>query len=235
MTQESLMDAITAMDEELLGEALDTRSRLLPRADRRIKPLAVKRLGLAACLALAILVVPYAKLVFSGSHASGHISEQYFSVASVEQALGRDILLEPLEEALRLTFDSTIQINPAPNITVSSTHKGGPPSMLKARYNAVEADNSLDTDDPQTKVELYILFDRDDLNDSYVGGYEEQGLSKQYGDITVVYSLIQDPLMHGQAKFLYGGDLYVLDVQSTGDRHFLMKYLDILLGEEALS
>ena len=107
--------------------------------------------------------------------------------------------------------------------------------MLKARYSAVEADNSLDTDDPQTKVELYILFDRDDLNDSYVGGYEEQGLSKQYGDITVVYSLIQDPLMHGQAKFLYGGDLYVLDVQSTGDRHFLMKYLDILLGEEALS
>ena len=235
MTQESLMDAITAMDEELLGEALDTRSRLLPRADRRIKPLAVKRLGLAACLALALLVVPYAKLVFSGSHASGHISEQYFSVASVEQALGRDILLEPLEEALRLTSDSTLQINPAPNITVSSTHKGGPPSMLKARYNAVEADNSLDTDDPQTKVELYILFDRDDLNDSYVGGYEEQGLSKQYGDITVVYSLIQDPLMHGQARFLYGGDLYVLDVQSTGDRHFLMKYLDILLGEEALS
>lgn len=235
MTQESLMDAITAMDEELLGEALDTRSRLLPRADRRIKPLAVKRIGLAACLALALLVVPYAKLVFSESHASGHISEQYFSVASVEQALGRDILLEPLEEALRLTFDSTLQINPAPNITVSSTHKGGPPSMLKARYNAVEADNSLDTDDPQTKVELYILFDRDDLNDSYVGGYEEQGLSKQYGDITVVYSLIQDPLMHGQAKFLYGGDLYVLDVQSTGDRHFLMKYLDILLGEEALS
>ncbi|MBE6652949.1 MAG: hypothetical protein E7610_06000 [Ruminococcaceae bacterium] len=235
MTQESLMDAITAMDEELLGEALDTRSRLLPRADRRIKPLAVKRIGLAACLALALLVVPYAKLVFSGSHASGHISEQYFSVASVEQALGRDILLEPLEEALRLTSDSTLQINPAPNITVSSTHKGGPPSMLKARYNAVEADNSLDTDDPQTKVELYILFDHDDLNDSYVGGYEEQGLSKQYGDITVVYSLIQDPLMHGQAKFLYGGDLYVLDVQSTGDRHFLMKYLDILLGEEALS
>lgn len=235
MKQEILMGAITAMDGDFLDEALQERAKLLPRASRKIKPLAVKWMGAVACLALALLVVPYAKLVFSGSHASGHISEQYFSVASVEQALGRDILLEPLEEALRLTLDPSILINPVPNITVSYTHKGGSPSMLKARYEAVEADNSLDTVDPQTRVELYILFGRDDLDNSYIGGYEEQGLSTQYGDITVVYSLIQDPLMHGQAKFLYGGDLYVLDVQSTGDRHFLMKYLDILLEEEGAS
>lgn len=235
MTQEILMDAITAMDGELLDEALQERASLLPRASRKIKPLAVKRMGLAACLALALLVVPYAKLVFSGSHTSDRFSERYHSVSSVEQALGQDILLEPLEEALRPAIDPSILINSPSNITVSYTHKGGAPSMLKARYNAIEADNSLDTDDPETRVELYILFGHDDLNDSYVGGYEEQGLAKQYGDITVVYSLIQDPLMHGQAKFLYGGDLYVLDVQSTGDRHFLMKYLDILLGEGDLS
>lgn len=235
MTQEILMDAITAMDGDLLDEALQERAKLLPRASHRIKSLAVKRMGAVACLALALLVVPYAKLVFSGSHTSDRFSERYHSVSSVEQALGQDILLEPLEEALRPTFDPSILINPVPNITVSYTHKGGSPSMLNACYKAVEADNSLDTDDPQTRVELYILFGHDDLDDSYISGYEEQGLSKQYGDITVVYSLIQDPLMHGQAKFLYGGDLYVLDVQSTGDRHFLMKYLDILLGEEDLS
>ena len=42
-------------------------------------------------------------------------------------------------------------------------------------------------------------------------------------------------MMHGQAKFLYGGNLYVLDVNSTGETHHLMRYLDMLLGEEEAS
>ena len=77
-----------------------------------------------------------------------------------------------------------------------------------------------------------MLFDKKSVEDCYIAGYVEQGLSKQYGDIKAVYSLVEDPMMHGQAKFLYDGDLYVLDVSSTGDTHFLMKYLDMLLESE---
>ena len=80
-----------------------------------------------------------------------------------------------------------------------------------------------------TSVKLYILFDCDSVEDSSIGGYEEQGLTQWYGDIVVHYSVIRDPRPHGQAKFLYGGDLYVLDVVSSEAYSLLFRYMDLLL------
>ena len=226
MTQEILMNALSSMEGEFLDEALCARAKLLPRAGRRIKSPTVKWMSVAACLVAVLLAIPYAKLVFSGSHSGAPESKFYASAEAVEAAFGEDLLLERLDSVLPRTRDIHVTF---PN-DQNGTHQRNHPLTLEARYTMTKADNSLDT-----VVCLYILFDRDSIDDSYLGGYEEQGLTRRYGEITVHYSLIEDPLMHGQAKFLYGGNLYILDVQSTGDTHFLMKYLDILLGEEGAS
>ena len=229
MTKEMMLDALTALDGGMLDEALCERARLLSRAEKRVKPLAMKRLGaLAACMAVVVAAGLYAKTVFTGSHGIAPYTELFTTVEAVEAALGEDLLLEQLDDPLDRDRDIRVTFP----IYEGDSH-GDKPLMLEARYTAIEHDNSLTTVDATTYVDLYILFDCDSVEDSYIGGYTEQGLKKQYGEITVVYSLIEDGMMHGQAKFLYGGNLYVLDVNSTGDTHHLMRYLDLLLDEEA--
>lgn len=228
--QEMILDAMSRLEGAWLEESLQERSRLLARAGRRIKPLTVKRLGaLAACLAVVVTVGLSAKAIFTGHHEPAPHTEYFPSVADVETALDRELLLNTLEKDPSLSRTRDISLSFA---TAEDGATPSEPLMLKARYTATEADNSPETVDAVSHIDLYILFDRQSVDDSYIGGYEEQGLSKQYGEITVFYSLIEDPMMHGQAKFLYNGDLYVLDVSSTGDTHFLMRYLDMLLGSE---
>ena len=41
-------------------------------------------------------------------------------------------------------------------------------------------------------VDYYILFDKDNVDDSYIGGYDEQGLTKIINGVTVHYSEIFD-------------------------------------------
>ena len=48
--------------------------------------------------------------------------------------------------------------------------------------------------------------------------------------MTVHYSLIQDGAMHGQAKFVYEGNLYVIDVNSWGNEYNLDTYIDMVLN-----
>lgn len=231
MTQDSLLDAVTAMDGDWLDEALSQRAALFPRTVRKLKPLAVKRLGtVAACLAVVFAVGFFARTVFTNNHEPAPHSEFFSSAEAVEAVLGEDLLLDRLDGPLSRDRDIRVTFP-----TYGDGTHGDKPLMLEARYKAIETDNSLSTADAATYVDLYILFDCDSVEDSYIGGYDEQGLSKQYGEITVVYSLIEDGMMHGQAKFLYGGNLYVLDVNSQGDTHHLMKYLDMLLDKREAS
>ena len=77
-------------------------------------------------------------------------------------------------------------------------------------------------------VNIYILFDKADVNDSYIGGYEEQGLSEEINGVKVHYSNIFDGSNHAQAKFIYEGNLYVIDAISSGEidlDYFLEKLL----------
>ena len=55
---------------------------------------------------------------------------------------------------------------------------------------------------------------KDDINDCMIGGYEEMGLEKKTGGITVHYSEIFDGANHVQARFISDGDLYVIDITS---------------------
>ena len=80
------------------------------------------------------------------------------------------------------------------------------------------------------RVNYYIIFNKDSIDDSYIGGYEEQGLTKEINGITVHYSLIQDGAMHGQAKFIYEGNLYIIDVHSWGDEYNLDTYIDMVFN-----
>ncbi len=225
MTQEIWLDAFTRMDSALLDEALCERAKLLPRVKRRIKPLTVKRAGaLAACLAVVLAAGLYARTLFTGSREPAPHSEYFSSVSAVEAALGENLPLESLESSMRRDRDIHVTFP-----TDEDGSHGTRPLQLKARYQATESGGAPDGSDASTYVDLYILFDKDSVSDSYIGGFVEQGLSKEYGNITVVYSLIEDGMKHGQAKFLYEGDLYVLDVNSTGDTHRLMTYLDMLM------
>lgn len=303
MTREMLMDAVSAMDSEVLDEALCERARLLPRATRRIKPLTAKWMGVAACFLAVLLVLPYARLVFSGSNETAPDIRFFASVAEAEAALGEGLLLERLEGSLTRTDDIRVTYTTeyyAAEGDVSSSLSGGTvdkPLMLVATYKITEDTGDIDAapipdvpvetsvehegvapvpegtidqqpsdewdapvdeapspeDKPEkddrpdlpveeweavegvTSMKLYILFDCDSVEDSYIGGYEEQGLTQWYGDIVVHYSVIHDPQPHGQAKFLYGGNLYVLDVVSSEAYRMLFRYLDLLLREEGIA
>lgn len=287
MKQEILLDALTAMDGEFLDEALEARAKLLPRAGRRIKPLVIKRAGLAACLAAVLLALPYAKLVLAphgGAHDPDHGAHGgsfYFaSVEAAEEALGGDLLLDRLGE-LPLTRDILVSSaavdggsapgrdgavmlqahfdagglfpneNPMPPIEDPSPD-GSPDGSLDGSPDKEETDSPDQTpeeippdadgwgDEDQDEEEappaaaaatLYILFDKDSIRDGYIAGYEEQGLTLRYGDLVVHYSLIRDPHPHGQARFLYGGDLYILDIPTAGDARTLVALLEMMLGE----
>lgn len=289
MKREMLLDAVSALDSEALDEALCERARLLPRAERRIKPLTLKRMGVAACFLAVLLVLPYAMLVFSGSNETAPHTQFFASAEDAEAALGEGLLLDRLEDSLTRTDDIrvtyTTEYYAAEGEILGSMNDGAvnKPRMLVATYRVIETTGGMASDplptlpvetsveheaidsifegpvdaespveewappetddlplpsdgegDDAASVRLYILFDCDSVEDSYIGGYEEQGLTQWYGDIAVHYSVIRDPRMHGQAKFLYGGNLYVLDVAS-GDQRTLFHYLDLLLGEEGAS
>ncbi len=297
MTREMLMDAVSALDSEALDEALCQRARLLPRATRRIKPLTAKWMGIAACFLAVLLVLPYARLVFSGSNDAAPDARFFASVAEAEAALGEGLLLDRLEDSLTRTDDIRVTYTSeyyAAEGDMNASLSGGQvdkPLMLVATYKIpdttggiasdplpevpvetsveheglepvpeapVDEEPSYEADSPieeapspewipneddgpgqpveewenADSVKLYILFDCDSVEDSHIGGYEEQGLTQWYGDIAVRYSVIHDPQPHGQAKFLYGGDLYVLDVVSSEAYQMMFRYLDLLLGEE---
>lgn len=229
MTQDVLLDAITSLEGDWLDEALCQRARLLPRAARRIKPLTAKRLGtLAACLAVVLAVGLYVRTTFTTANEPAPHTEYFASAEAAEAALGGELLLRPLEDSLLRGRDILVTYS---THTQNGATYGETPLMLEARYVVLEEFDPQESAQESSHVDLYILFGADSVEDSYIGGYVEQGLSKRYGEITVVYSLIEDGMMHGQAKFLYKGNLYVLDVNSNGNTHRLMTYLDLLLGE----
>ena len=75
---------------------------------------------------------------------------------------------------------------------------------------------------------FYILFNKDDVRESYIGGYEEQGLSKEINGVKVHYSNIIDGSNHAQTQFIYEGNLYVIDAISSG-KNDLDYFLEMLL------
>ncbi len=161
---------------------------------------------LAACFCLiAFIAVGYYNVVLRGASAPGPESLEFESLADMNSAVG----VETLYNDQKLTGIQNISV----------TYYGDQPSQAKIR-----------TKDGDITVHYYVLFGRDKVKDSYIGGYEEQKLRREIGGVTVHYSKIFDGSYHSQAKFIYGGDLYVIDVTSSEDIHDIGDYIESILG-----
>ena len=217
MTNKNIYMSLGGLDPELIMKAAPAE-----KVQKKKKNTWVQWASLAAaCFALVIFAMPIMNLIFGGSHGGAPVSNTYDSIEEVHSALGYDTLYSKLE-----LVESNIK-----NISIS--------------YDSINGDNGLEANlekplqlqiratypngETTDSVDYYIIFNRDSVDDSYIGGYEEQGLTKEINGITVHYSLIQDGAMHGQAKFVYEGNLYVIDVNSWGNEHNLDTYIDMVL------
>ena len=218
MTNKNIYMSLGGLDPELIMKAAPAE-----KVQKKKKNSWVKWASLAAaCFALVICAMPIMNLIFGGSHGEAPVSNTYDSIEEVHSALGYDTLYSKLELVESNIKNISISYDPVNGDSGLQANLEKPLQLkIRATYPNGETTDSVD---------YYIIFNRDSVDDSYIGGYEEQGLTKEINGITVHYSLIQDGAMHGQAKFLYEGNLYVIDVNSWGNEHNLDTYIDMVLN-----
>ena len=217
MTSMNIYRCLGGIDPELIARAAPAE---IPR--RKKKKGWIKWAFLAAaCLALVICIVPVWDALFGGTHGDAPVSNSFDSLEDVHKVLGYDTLYAGLD------LDQTSKCS----IAVSFASYDAPDGSQTDLKNPLQLliRTAYPNGDTTDTVHYYVIFNKDSVEDSYIGGYEEQGLTKEFGGVTVHYSMIQDGATHGQAKFLYGGDLYVIDVVSGGDDHTLDTYIGLVL------
>ena len=218
MTNKNIYRSLGGLDPELVMKAAPS-----DKVQKKKKNTWVKWASLAAaCFALVICAVPIMNLIFGDSHSDAPISNNYNSLEEVHNALGFDTLYSKLELDKSNTKNISISYDAINGDSGLQANLEKPLQLkIRATYPNGETTDSVD---------YYIIFNRDSVDDSYIGGYDEQGLTKEINGITVHYSLIQDGAMHGQAKFLYEGNLYVIDVNSWGNEYNLDTYIGMVLN-----
>ncbi len=211
MTSENIFKAMRGIDMQFILDAAPD----IPQKKSKTKPW-VKWAALAACLAFIIYLVPTLRIAFTGANAPAPISVSYSSCAEMNAALGKDTLYT--DSKISAEADE-LRIR----VSYPEDESGDPDHSDPNQVNITHVNGSV-------RVNYYILFGKDDVDDSYIGGYEEQRLRREINGITVHYSKIFDGSYHSQAKFIYGGDLYVIDVTSKEDIHDIQYYIDKILG-----
>ncbi len=241
MTPEKLTKAITELDTDILDRYFTMKQTLTAKKKAKV-PTWTKWASLAAaCLILLILAIPKEKPLTNIPENTAPLSRSYASIEEAHKALGKTTLyskitldtLNPSDISIVYDFvtgdaaiDNNIEVDAfngmasVPNLEQLKIPK---PRQL-AIHTSYDNGKNIDM------VDFYILFNRKSVDDSRIGGYVEQGLTKEIGGVTVHYSLIEDGAMHGHAKFLYEGNLYVIDVKSSGSVHTLDTYLDMVLN-----
>lgn len=241
MTPEKLTNAITELDTDILDRYFTMKQTLTAKKKAKV-PTWTKWASLAAaCLVLLILAIPKEKPLTNIPENTAPLSRSYASIEEAHKALGKSTLyskitLDTLNPSdISIVYDFiTVDTSIENNIEVDALGGiAGVPGLEqinipKPRQLAIHTayDNGKTID----MVDFYILFNRKSVDDSRIGGYVEQGLTKEINGITVHYSLIEDGAMHGHAKFLYEGNLYVIDVKSSGDVFTLDAYLNMVLN-----
>ncbi len=189
--------------ENIIDSMQNIDIRLILEADPTVKRRInwVKWCSIAACLCLLSGIVAfYATVVFGGARAPGPEPTYYNKLSELHSSLGRDTLYT--ESAF------------AEDEEILSISDDGNQLLIRT-----------------SNAHYYILHGRTDVNRSYIGGYEEQNLRYcEIGGITVHYSKIFDGSYHSQAKFIYDGDLYVIDVASSEDDQNIIEYIERVLG-----
>ncbi len=215
MTSKDIFYAMRNIDMRLILDAAP------PEEGDKKKTLSWQKwIAIAACFCLiAFVAVGYYNIVLRGANAPGPTNFYYNSFTEMNTAIGKDTLYNDQNTAF------------------------GESEIIGITVSCFEDDNgNVDIHDPNqlkatlsgggVRVSYYILFGRDNVKKSYIGGYEEQKLRREIGGITVHYSKIFDGSYHSQAKFIYNGDLYVIDVTSSEDIHDINDYIDKILGQE---
>lgn len=208
MTEKDILRAIGGID-----------STLILAAEKAPKKISWKKwIATAACfLLIAFVAVGYYNVVLRGANSGdpGPQNYKFSTLAEMNAAIGKETLCN--DSTVICDDDTVIRVSCFEDESgIIDLHK---PSQL----NVITYDGDI-------RIEYYIIFGRDDVSKSYIGGYEEQNLRREINGITVHYSKIFDGFHHSQAKFIYGGDLYVIDVTSKEDIHDIQDYIDKILG-----
>ncbi len=207
MRAENILDAMQNIDIRLILEAD-------PTVKRRINW--VKWCSLAACFCLIASIVGfYATLVFGGAdsadpgekdpQAPAPPSKAYQSVFDMYDDIGKEILYtdDMLDESASITLV----------------------------FNAIDGDKPHHLNISSSKCDYYIFFGNDSVDDSRIAGYVEQGLRFELNGVTVHYSeYFSSNTYRSQAKFVYDGDLYVIDNTSSADNFDIVAEVTKILG-----
>lgn len=210
-----VMDAISYLGADMLTRHLKIKERLRNKSKRNINVL--RWSAVAVCITLFLCVLPVVLFIFHPSHGGTPISINYANVSEAHKQLGYETLYSKL--------DFSVATTKSVSVSYQEDGEGNPvyseplQLLLRQTYNN---GNSIVT------ANLYVLFNKKDVNDSYIGGYEEQGLSKEINGVKVYYSNIFDGANHTQAKFIHEDKLYVIDLVSSEEidiDYFLDKIL----------
>ncbi len=208
MRAENILDAMQNIDIRLILEADPTAS---PRKSFNW----LKWIPIAACFCLIASIVGfYATVVFGGaqSPAPGNpdatpppFCVKYQSFEELSAAIGKETLfngssLDLTDSEIILTFDEN--------------------DRSKPHHAEIASANTL----------YYILLGCQDIDNPY-GGFEKPGQSLDIGGVTVYYSeYFADDLYRSHAKFVYDGDLYVIDNNSPSDDFDIIAEVTKILG-----
>lgn len=209
MTEKDILRAMSGIDAALILDAEKSRKNSSW----------LKWAGVAAGFCLIVYLGFMMKIAFTGANAPGPTNFYYDSFAEMNAAIGKDTLYNDANTALAESETVSISIScyedENGNVDVRD------PNQLKATLSG-----------DGIRVSYYILFGKDNVKKSYIGGYEEQKFRREINGITVHYSKNYDGSYHSQAKFIYDGDLYVIDITSKEDIHDINDYIDRILKEE---
>ena len=209
MTEKDILRAMSGIDAALILDAEKSRKN----------GNWLKWAGVAAGFCLIVYLGFMMKIAFTGASAPGPTNFYYDSFAEMNAAIGKDTLYNDANTAFAESETVSISIScyedENGNVDVRD------PNQLKATLSG-----------GGIRVSYYVLFGKDNVKKSYIGGYEEQKLRREINGITVHYSKIYDGSYHSQAKFIYNGDLYVIDVTSKEDIHDIQDYIDSILKEK---
>ena len=212
-----MIDGITNIDEDLIEKYFKLKEKYYSKKQKKKTKQFLKWGSFAACVVLVLCFIPIVNLIFDGSHSDAPINVEYNNIDDVHKQLGSDTLLVGLDYDVATTKSILVSYN-----------DDGEGNAVFSEPQQLLLRQTYDFGNGVVNADLYILFDKEDVSESYIGGYEEQGLSKEINGVKVHYSNIFDGSNHAQAKFIYEGNLYVIDAISSGEidlDYFLEKLL----------
>ena len=172
MTSMNIYRCLGGIDPELIARAAPAE---IPRKKKKKGWIKWASLA-AACLALVICIVPVWDALFGGTHGDAPVSNSFDSLEDFHEVLGYDTLYAGLD------LDQTSKCS----IAVSFASYDAPDGSQADLENPLQLliRTAYPNGDTTDTVHYYVIFNKDSVEDSYIGGYEEQGLTKEFGGVT---------------------------------------------------